>query len=100
MLFQVVHTHSHETCPGVFPDKLASYSQWWNNLKSNPNLKVLGGYVSPIDHVFHITLEADDFPTVARAIGPLNAIGSGQISPVITLDQAMPMAEEGAFRAP
>jgi hypothetical protein len=100
MLFQVVHTHSHETCPGVFPDKLASYSQWWANLKSNPNLKVLAGYVSPIDHVFHITLEADDFGTVTRAIGPLNAIGSGQIAPVISLDQALPLAEEGVFRAP
>jgi hypothetical protein len=98
MLFQVVHTHSHETCPGVFPDKQESFSRWWGNLKSNPNLKVIAGYVSPIEHVFHITIEADDFSTVTRAIGPLNSIGSGQISPVITLDQAMPLAEEGAFR--
>jgi hypothetical protein len=99
MLFQVVHTHSHETCPGVFPDKFKSYSEWWDGLKANPNVKVLAGYVSPIDHVFHITLEADDFSYVTRAIGPLNAIGSGHISPVITLDQAMPLAEEGVFRA-
>jgi hypothetical protein len=98
MLFQVVHTHSHETCPGVFPDKLTSYSQWWNGLKSSSNVKVLAGYVSPTDHVFHITIEADDFAQVARAIGPLNAIGSGTISPVLTLDQAMPLAEQGAFR--
>jgi hypothetical protein len=98
MLFQIVHNHTHETCPGVFPDKLEAYSRWWDNLKSNANIKVLAGYVSPIDHVFYITLEADDFPTVARAIGPLNAIGDGQISPVITLDQAMPLAQEGAFR--
>jgi len=98
MLFQVVHTHSHETCPGVFPDRLESYSRWWNGLKTNPNVKVLAGYVSPMDHVFHITLEADDFGAVSRAVGPLNAIGSGQISPVIGLDQALPMAEEGVFR--
>ena len=98
MLFQVIHTHSHETCPGVFPDKLASFSQWWDGLKTNANVKVLGGYVSPMDHVFYITLEADDFATVSRAVGPLNAIGTGRISPILTLDQTMPIAEEGAFR--
>jgi hypothetical protein len=98
MLFQVVHTHSHETCPGVVPENFESYSRWWDNLKSTPNLKVLAGYVSPIEHVFHITIEAEDFGAVTRAIGPLNAIGSGQISPVIPLDQAMPLAEQGAFR--
>jgi Domain of unknown function (DUF3303) len=99
MLFQVVHTHSHETCPGVFPDRLKTFSEWWAAIKANPNVKVLGGYVSPMDHVFHITLEADDFATVSRAVGPLNSIGSGRVSPVLTLDQAMPLAESGAFRA-
>ena len=98
MLFQVTHTHSHETCPGVFPEGLTKFSQWWDNLKKNPEVKVLGGYVAPIEHVFHITVEGDDYATVARAIGPLNSIGTGQITPVITLDQAMPLAEQGAFR--
>jgi hypothetical protein len=100
MLFQVTHTHNEETCPGVFPDKLKTFGEWWQGLKDNPDLKVLGGYVSPMDHVFHITIEADDFAVVARALGPLNTIGSGHTTPVLTLDQAMPIAESGGFRAP
>src|SRR5205823_3260568 len=69
MLFQVIHSHSEESCPGVFPDKLKTFSAWWNEMKSTPGVKVLGGYVSPIEHNFYITLEADDFGAVARALG-------------------------------
>ena len=64
MLFQVIHSHSEETCPGVFPDKLKTFSAWWNEMKSTAGIKVLGGYVSPIEHNFYITLEADDFGAV------------------------------------
>jgi hypothetical protein len=53
-----------------------------------------------MDHTFHITIEATDYGPVARAMGGLNAIGSGHTVPVITLDQAFPMADEGAFRLP
>ena len=42
--------------------------------------------------------EADDFSTVTRALGPLNTIGTGSITPVVTLDQAIPMADAGSFR--
>jgi len=98
MIFQVTHTHSHETCPGVHSDKLSTFGEWWDAVKKNPNIKVLGGYVSPMDHVFHVTVEADDFNVVTRAMGPLNSIGTGHISGVITLDAALPMAEEGVFR--
>ncbi len=42
--------------------------------------------------------EADDYPTLARALGPLNAIDTGHTSPILALDQAFPMAEAGAFR--
>ena len=59
---------------------------------------MLAGYVSPMDHTFHITVEADDYPTLAKALGPLNAFGTGHTSPVLMLDQALPMAEAGAFR--
>jgi len=98
MLFQVTHKHSEQNCPGVFPDKLETYGRWWNEIKNTPGLKVLSGYVSPMDHTFYITVEADDNAVLARALGPLNAIGSGFTTPVITLDAAIPMADQGAFR--
>jgi hypothetical protein len=98
VLFQVTHTHSSERCPGANAELTAPYGEWWQSMKATSGVEVLSGYVSPMDHVFHITVEADDYATLARALGPLNAIGEGQTSPVLTLDQAFPMAEKSAFR--
>src|SRR5689334_8583809 len=98
MLFQVTHQHTEETCPGVFPERLEQYGRWWNELKNTAGVKVIGGYVSPMDHTFHITIDADDGAVLLRALGPLNAIGTGHTVPVVSLDQSMPMAEAGAFR--
>lgn len=99
MLFQVTHTHTNESCPAQSPEQTKRFNDWWQALKNTAGVQVLAGYVSPMDHTFHITVEAADYPTVARALGPLNTIGTGHTSPVLTLDQAFPMAEAGAFRA-
>ena len=60
---------------------------------------MLAGYVLPMDHALHITVEADDYSTLAKALGPLNTRGTGRTSPILTLDQTIPMAEAGAFRS-
>jgi hypothetical protein len=99
MLFQVVHTHTNENCPGQSTEQAKRFGEWWQSLKKISGVKVLSGYVSPMDHTFYITVEADDYPTVAKAFGALNTYGSGRTSPVLTLDQALPMVEAGAFRA-
>lgn len=98
MLFQVTHTHTAEACPGQSPEQSKRVGDWWQALKDNPNVKVLSGYVSPIDHVFYITIEADDNTALARALGPLNTLGAGNISPVLSLDQTFTIAQEGVFR--
>ena len=99
MLFQVVHTHTNETCPGQSSEQAKRFGEWWQSFKKTPGVKVLAGYVSPMDHTFHITVEADDYPTLARALGPLNTYGASRTSPVLTLDQALPLIEAGVFRA-
>lgn len=99
MLFQVVHTHTIEECPARSPEQTKPMSTWWQALKKTPGVKVVAGNVSPLDHTFYIIVEADDYPTLARALGPLVSIGTGRVIPVITLDQAFPMAEAGAFRS-
>jgi hypothetical protein len=99
MIFQVVHTHTNENCPGRSSEQAQRFGEWWQSLKKTSGVKVLSGYVSPMDHTFHITIEADDYPTLAKALGPLNTYGEGHTSPVLTLDQALPMVEAGAFRA-
>jgi hypothetical protein len=98
MLFQVVHIHTNEECPAKSSEQLKPIAAWWQGLKKAPGVKVLAGYVSPLDHTFYVSLEADDYPTVARALGPLMTIGTGHVIPVLTLDQALPIAETGAFR--
>jgi hypothetical protein len=99
MLFQVVHTHTIEGCPARSPEQTKLFANWWQNLKKTQGVKVLAGYASPMEHTFHITVEADDYPTLAKALGPLNAFGTGHTSPVLTIDQTLPWAEAGVFRA-
>ena len=99
MLFQVVHTHTNETCPGRSAEQTKVLANFWQALKKASGVKVVAGYVSPMDHTFYITVEADDYPTLAKALGPLNSFGTGHTSPVLTLDQTVTMSEAGAFRA-
>jgi hypothetical protein len=98
MIFQVVHTHSNEDCPGRSPEQLKPVADWWHGLKKAPGVKVLAGYVTPLDHTYYITLEADDYSIVSRALGTLLSIGTGRVIPVLTMDQTLPIAESGAFR--
>ncbi len=98
MLFQITHRHTNETCPAQGPEQMKRLGEWWEKLRNQPGVRVLAGYVSVMDHTFHITVEADDYPALAKALGPLNTLGEGQTTPVLTLDQAFPMAESGAFR--
>jgi hypothetical protein len=98
MLFQVVHTHTSENCPARSPEQMKSLTNWSQTIKKTPGVKVLAAYVSPLDHTFYITVEADDYPTLARALGPLVSLGTGHVIPVLELDQTFAIADAGAFR--
>jgi hypothetical protein len=99
MLFQVVHTHPVDKCPAQSAEAAKRFGDWWQSMKKAAGVKVLSGSVAPLEHTFYITVEADDFTAVTKALGPLVSIGTGQVSPVITLDQVFPMAEAGVFRS-
>jgi hypothetical protein len=99
MIFHVIHTHSNEDCPARSSENLKPVSSWWQGIKKATGVKVLSGYVSPLDHTFYITVEADDYQALSKALGPLVSIGTGEIIPVMTLDQVFPIAEAGTFRA-
>jgi hypothetical protein len=98
MLFQIIHSHTSQMCPAQSPEATKRAIEWWQTMKKTSGVKVLAGTVSPLDHTYYITVEADDYPTLARELGPLVGVGIGHVSPVLTLDQAFPMAETGAFR--
>ena len=99
MIFEVIHTHTAETCPGRSAEQARASSAWWQAMKKTSGVKILAGYVSPLDHSFYITAEADDYTTLAKAMGPLLSMGTGRVIPVLTLDQTLPLAEAGVFRA-
>jgi hypothetical protein len=99
-LYQVVHVHNNESCPDRSTEQAKRFSEWWQLFKSTPGVKVLAGYVAPMEHTFHITVESDDYPTLARALRVLNSWGTGHTSPVLPMEQTLPMAEAGLFRAP
>ncbi len=100
MIFQVTHTHTNEDCPARSVEKLKPTTAWWAAMKKTPGIKVLGAYVSPLAHTYYITVEADDAGVMAKAFGPLVSQGMGTVTPVISMDQAFPIAETGAFAAP
>ena len=98
MLFQIVHSLARQMCPAQSPEA-TKQDDWWQAMKKAPCIKVLFGTVSPVEHTFYITVEADDYQSLTRALGPLVGMGTGHAVPVLTLDQAFPMAESGVFRA-
>ena len=100
MLFQVVHTHTSEQCPAQSAEKMKVLSNWSQALKKAPGVKILSAYVSPLDHTFYITVEADDFATLSKTFGLLVGIGTGNFIPVLPLEQTLAIAESGAYRTP
>ena len=100
MLFQIIHSHTGETCPAKSPEAAKRSGEWWQALKKTSGIKVVVGTVSPLDHTFYITVEADDYQTLTKALWPLLGIGTGDVIPVIPLDQALPLARDLATQTP
>jgi hypothetical protein len=99
MLFQIVHSHSSQMCPAQSREATEQADDWWQGMKKAPGIKVLFGTVSPVEHTFYITVEADDYQALTRALGPLVGMGTGHAVPVLTLDQTLPMVESGIFQS-
>ena len=98
MLFHITHTHNHETCPAVHVDRRKTLDECWEALRTTPEIRVVEAYAAPLDHIFHITVEADDLAAVVKAMSPLNALGSAQTLPVMPLDDLLLLVGEGASR--
>jgi hypothetical protein len=89
LLFHVHHIHTKETCPAVHPEMRERVARWWTNLKDNPDVTVVSCYVSPSDHNFYIALDAASNTAMAKAIAPLNALGTGNTSPVVSIEDML-----------
>jgi hypothetical protein len=84
MLFQVVHTHGHETSA-----LLRGARKRVGCAEIRSDVTVAGAYAAPLDHVLYLTAEAGDLASVVRARAPLNALGTAVTSLVIGLDELL-----------
>jgi hypothetical protein len=91
LLFMLTLIHSPELC---FAKK--EYNEegkkWFANMKASAEkygVKVHGAWVCPIEHVFYVMLESNDFKAVSGFLSPpILTHHSAKISPVITVDEA------------
>ncbi|MBI4339302.1 MAG: hypothetical protein HY680_05050 [Chloroflexi bacterium] len=86
MLFIATHTHQPESCPVEHP--LPVHQMAREDHAKECGVKVLGAYIASPQHILYFVLEAPDPGSVARYFRPLMKIGTAQITPVQTLQEA------------
>jgi len=99
MFYQVIHTHTHASCPARNPEMAEQFSTWWETFKQTDGIRLHVGAVAPVPHTFYLFVETDDYSALVRALAWLNSIGSGDIVPVVPLDLGMGMVREGVYYA-
>ena len=91
LLFLVTLVHPPELC---FAKKEYNEEgkQWFTNMKTSAEqhgIKLHGAWVCPIEHVFYIMLESNDFKAVSGFLSPpILTHHSGKITPLITVEEA------------
>ncbi len=91
MLFLVTLVHPPEQC---FARK--EYAEqgkaWFTGMKASAEklgIKVHGAWICPIEHVFYIMLESNDFKAVSGFLNPpLLTHHKGKITPILTWEEA------------
>jgi hypothetical protein len=91
MLFMVTLVHSPELCFGK-KEYNEEGKRWFADMKTSAEkygIRVHGAYVCPIEHVFYLILESNDFKAVSGFLSPpILTHHSGKISPLITVEEA------------
>jgi hypothetical protein len=98
MLFQIIHTHDLEHCSASSPEQGKVAIEWWQSFKETPGVKVLSGYVAPLEHTYYITVETEDYSTLTKAVGTLLCMGTGRVIPVLSMDAGARLTKSGAFK--
>ena len=91
MLFMVTLVHPPELCFGK-EEYNEEGKRWFTNMKASAEkygVKVHGAWVCPIEHVFYMMLESNDFKAVSGFLSPpILTHHKGKISPLITVEEA------------
>jgi hypothetical protein len=87
----VTLVHTPELCFGK-KEYNEEGKRWFANMKTSAEkygIKVHGAYVCPIEHVFYLLLESNDFKAVSGFLSPpMLTHHSGKVSPIITVEEA------------
>jgi hypothetical protein len=91
VLFMVTLVHAPELCFGK-KEYNEEGKRWFTEMKASAEkygIKVHGAWVCPIEHVFYIMLESNDFKAVSGFLSPpILTHHNGKISPLITVEEA------------
>jgi hypothetical protein len=91
LLFMVTLVHPPELCFGK-KEYSEEGKRWFAEMKASAEkygVKVHGTWVCPIEHVFYIMLESNDFKAVSGFLSPpILTHHNGKISPLITVEEA------------
>ena len=91
MLFMVTLVHPPELCLAR-KEYSEEGKRWFTDMKASAEkhgIKVHGAWVCPIEHVFYIMLESNDFKAVSGFLNPpILTHHEGTISPIITVEEA------------
>jgi hypothetical protein len=87
----VTLAHSPELCFGR-KEYNKEGKEWLNGMKASAKkhgVKVHGAWVCPIEHVFYMMLESNDFKALSGFLSPpILTHHKGKISPLITFEEA------------
>ncbi len=91
MLFMVTLIHTPELCFGQ-KEYNEEGKRWFANMRTSAEkygIKVHGAYACPIEHVFYLLIESNDFKAVSGFLSPpILTHHEGKISPIITVEEA------------
>ena len=91
MLFMVTLVHPPELCFGK-KEYNEEGKRWFNDMKASAEkygVEVHGAYACPIEHVFYMLLESNDFKAVSGFLSPpVLTHHKGRISPIIRVEEA------------
>lgn len=88
MLHVITHTHSSEECN---PEILHRFNNLKDGLAKQLDIKILGCYIQPYEHVMFFIIDADNFSSVMRFLSPLSKFGSAKVTQVLELEEAREM---------
>jgi len=91
MLFVAIHTHSPELCPADSSEMIKKTVDIVASEKhaKKSDVKVLGSYSAPPNHMLFFILEADNYESIIEFFRPMMKMGMAEIIPVGVLSKTV-----------